>query len=273
MIVPNCRQRITGQDLAFALDVMARKGLRAPVDDRSSRHRAGSNRPEEPASLPSDLDLDALLDSQELFEALLRTRELLSVSPYFFYYVLVRQVFLERGIGERPVADYVGALLSHFLEGKRLRSEGTDGRRAFVYLVDLVQGAREASDPGTAFALAAHMGDVALFLTGIFPDAIYHRQTYGRRLPGLEYYEALGRSGYRSAAQHPPPRHRELAELLDYMASEFRIVRQALNDLSDSYFCMSRGEGETVDRLLRRALYGRGGDLETESLRDREDDV
>ena len=247
MIVPNCRQRITSQDLAFALEAVAGS---APGGDAGTL-------------LSEDIDLDELLESPALFGALVKSHRLLSVSPYFFYYVVVRQVFQERGISERSVADYVSALLAHFLEGKRLREHAASAPRSFVYLIDLIESARGARDQQAAFALEARIGDVALFLTGIFPDAIYHRQTYGRRLPGLEYYEAMGRSGYRSAAQHPPPRHAELAGVLGFIASEFRYVRQALNELSDAYFCMSRRHGESLDRLLRQALYGTAGDLGT----------
>lgn len=245
MIVPNCRQRITARDLAFALEVLGRAGAAGRAD---------------PPAVGGAFDLDDLLDERDLFEALVESRSLLlSVTPYFFYYVLVRQVFLENGIRDRSPADYVAALLSHFMAGDRLRGEPDSAPRSFVYLVDLLESVRRARDPQTAFALEARIGDVALFLTGVFPDAIYHRQTYGRRLPGLDYYEAIGRSGYRSAAQHPPPRHGELADLLEFMASEFRFLRRALNDLSDTYFCMAR-RGESVDRLLRQALYGSAGD-------------
>jgi hypothetical protein len=237
MIVANCRQRITAADLAFALGVLT-------PDDA----------PQQRELLSRDVDLDRLLDSRELFDALVRTRALLSVSPYFFYYVLVRQVFVERGISERSIADYVGALLSYFLEGKRLRAAASEPR-SFVYLVDLIESARRARDSQVAFACEARIGDVALFLTGVFPDAIHHRQTYGRRLPGLEYYEAVGRSGYLSAAQHPPPRHAELAGVLGFIASEFREVRKALNELADEYFCMGPARRDSVERLLRQALF------------------
>ena len=248
MIVPNSRQRITQQDLSFALEAVAQNAT-GPAEDGALR--------------PHDLDLDELLDSRALFDALIRSRALLSVSPYFFYYVLVRQVLLERGVADRSIADYVSALLAHFMEGRRLTSDAESAPRSFVYLVDLIEAVRRARSRQAAFAMEARIGDVALFLTGVFPDAIYHRQTYGRRLPGIEYYEALGRSGYSSAAQHPPTRHAELAGVLSFMASEFKLLRRALNDLSDDYFCMTRGKSESVDRLLRQALYGTGETRDT----------
>ncbi|MBA2564701.1 MAG: hypothetical protein H0V09_04675 [Gemmatimonadetes bacterium] len=241
MIVPNCRQHIQERDLAFALGL-----LQGPTPDTGG-------------VAAEDVDLDELLDSREVFNALVRSRDLLSVSPYFFYYVLVRQVFMRRGISDRSVADYVGALLSYFMRGEKLRGETQAGTRGFVYLVDLVDCARRAPDDQAAFVMEARIGDVALFLTGVFPDAIYHRQTYGRRLPGLEYYEAVGRSGYRSASRHPPSRHRDLGEVLEFMAAEFAAVRKALNDLSDTHFCMTRSRVESLDRIMRQALYGTRG--------------
>jgi hypothetical protein len=240
MVVPNTRQRITAQDLAFALSAVAQDSPPATEGKQL---------------VPEKIDVDDLLDSRAVFEALVRTSALLSVSPYFFYYILVRQAFLDRGIGERTVADYASSLLIYFLKGERLRAAAS-GPRSFIYLVDLIDSVSRARTPQAAFAMEARIGDVALFLTGIFPDAIYHRQTYGRRLPGLEYYEAVGRSGYRSAAKHPPPRYADLADVLDFIASEFRLVRQALNDLADTHFCLRRGKGESVDRVLRQALYG-----------------
>lgn len=256
MIVPNCRQRFTRQDLAFVFEALQPRA-ELPQEGRPLQRE--------------DVNLDDLLDSRALFDALVRSGTLLSVSAYFFYYVLVRQVFLDKGIPERAVADYVGALLAYFLEGKRLSGGAEEAPRSFVYLVDMIESLRRTQDPRAAFAMEARIGDVALFLTGVFPDAIYHRQRYGRRLPGLEYYEAVGRSGYRSAAQHPPPSHAELAGVLGFMASEFPSVRRALNEVSDSYFCMSRRGGESVDRMLRQALYGTAG--ESEAGQAEEDDA
>lgn len=251
MIVPNCRQHITSADLEFALESVAGARPRDPIG----------------ALLPPDVDIDELLDSRELFEALLRSRRVLAVSPWFFYYVLVRQVFVDRGLPDRLLADYVGALLAHFLEGRRLRENAETAPRSFVYLVDMVEAARGAGNPQAAFALEARIGDVALFLTGMFPDAIHHRHTYGRRLPGLDYYEAVGRSGYRAAARHAPARHADLGELLDAIASRFAEVRRALNELSDSHFCMRRGRVDSVERLLRQALWSGAGETRDEGER------
>src|SRR4029453_4830228 len=121
----------------------------------------------------------------------------------------------------------------HFMEGGRLRSAADPAPRSFVYLVDLIEAVRRAPSRQAAGGVEGGVGGGrrALFLPGVFPDAIYPRQTYGRRLPGIEYYEALGRSGYSSAARHPPTRHAELGEVLAFMAREFKLLRAPLDDL------------------------------------------
>jgi hypothetical protein len=234
LISISCRARITGQDLSFVTETLAPDAReRAPLE-----------------SLMQDPDsLDRLLDSPLLFERLLEAPTLLDVSPYFFYYVVVRRAFLDHGIEDRRVADYVGALLSH-----HLRREAGAEDRAGVYLVDLVQAIGEARTSDHAFSLQTEVGDRALYLSGVFPDWIYHRHRYGRRSVDLEYYEDMGRRYYAAAARHEAAARYELADVLELLAEAFGALRQALNDLVDDHLHIAP-RPETVERLCRQALY------------------
>jgi hypothetical protein len=234
LISISCRARITSQDLSFVTGTLASDAReRAPLE-----------------SLMQDPDsLDRLLDSPLLFERLLEAPRLLDVSPYFFYYVVVRRAFLDHGIEDRRVADYVGALLSH-----HLRRESIAGDRAGVYLVDLVQAIGEARTSEHAFSLQTEVGDRALYLSGVFPDWIYHRHRYGRRGIDLEYYEDMGRRYYAAAARHEAASRYELADVLELLAEAFGALRQALNDLVDDHLHIAP-RPETVERLCRQALY------------------
>lgn len=234
MISISCRARITGQDLSFVTETLASDAReRAPLE-----------------SLMQDPDsLDRLLDSPLLFDRLLEAPSFLDVSPYFFYYVVVRRAFLDHGIDDRRVADYVGALLSH-----HLRRESMAGDRAGVYLVDLVQAIGEARTADHAFSLQTEVGDRALYLSGVFPDWIYHRYRHGRRSVDLEYYEDMGRRYYAAAARHEAASRYELADVLELLAEAFVALRQALNDLVDDHLHIAP-RPETVERLCRQALY------------------
>lgn len=238
MIAASCRARITRQDLTFLTDALASgERERAPL-----------------ASLARDPDaLDRLLDSPLLFERLLEAPRLLDVSPYFFYYVVVRRAFLDHGIDDRRVADYVGALLSDHVR----REAGGGGERGGVYLVDLVRSVAEARTSEHAFSLQTAVGDRALYLAGIFPDWIYHRHRYGRRPVDLDYYEDMGRRYYAAAARHEAAARYELADVLELLAEAFVALRQALNDLVDDHLHLAP-RPETVERLCRQALYRQG---------------
>jgi hypothetical protein len=228
---------MTPEDLAFLTETLA----------------AGDRRRAPLRSLARDPDaLDRLLDSPLLFERLLEAPRFLDVSPYFFYYVVVRRAFLDHGIGDRRVADYVGALLSHHV----VRVE-TGAERAGIYLVDLVHAIGEARTSEHAFSLQTEVGDRALYLAGIFPDRIYHRHRYGRRPVDLDWYEDMGRRYYAAAARHEAAARYELADVLELLAEAFTALRQALNDLVDDHLHLAP-RPETVDRLCRQALYRPG---------------
>lgn len=235
MIRTSCRARLTADDLAFLVDTLAERG-----GERSALTRLTSD----PGAL------DDFLDDPRLFARLLEAPALLHVSPWFFYYVVVRRAFVEHGIEPRRVADYVGALLSSHLRRRSDQPRGSGG----VYLVDIVQAIAEARSERDAFALKAQVGNVALFLTGVFPDWVHHRHAHGRRPVGLDYYERMGRRYWREAADSPEALRHDLVDVLAYMAERFPDLRQALNDLVDDHLSL-RGGPETVEQLLRQALF------------------
>lgn len=236
MIAASCRTRMTREDLEFLIDALVTNdGPRASL-----------------RSLAQDPDaLDRLLDHPLLFARLLEAPRLLDVSPYFFYYVAVRRAFLDHGIDDRRVADYVGALLSQFVRGNAAREPG-------VYLVDLVRRVAEARSSEHAFSLQAEVGDRALYLAGVFPDRIYHRYRFGRRPVDLDWYEDMGRRYYAAAARQEAAARYDLDEVLGLLADAFVALRQALNDLVDEHLHLAP-RPDSVDRLCRQALYRAGG--------------
>lgn len=230
-----CRTRMTADDLEFMVSALGR----SPADRRPLRE------------LTSDPEaLDRLLDEPRLFARLLEAPSLLHVSPWFFYYVLVRRSFLDHGVDDRRAADYVGALLSWHLQTRGGRPRQGDGR----YLVDLVLAMREARTPEDAFALQTEIGDVALFLSGVFPDWVYHRRTYGRRPVDLEYYESMGGNSWSAAARSRIAERLDLGDVLEYMGGRFPALRQALNDLVDEHLHLAPRPG-SVSGLCRQALW------------------
>jgi hypothetical protein len=172
------------------------------------------------------------------------------VSPYFFYYVVVRRAFLEHGIDHRHASDYVGALLSYHVQARPSEPRAGGG----VYLVDLVTAMSEARSADDAFFLQTQVGNIALYLAGVFPDWIYHRETFGRRPVGLSYYERMGSAHWRAASRTSAAEKYDLGDVLEFMAARFPELRQALNDLVDDYLELAPRPPD-VSALCRQALY------------------
>lgn len=194
--------------------------------------------------------LDGLLDDPRVLNALL-TDDDVKARPEIVFYVLVRQSMLERGVDDTVAADYVASLLVAFGQSRRAYRISEDGEEEYGYLVDLVTRLRDARGR-EAFLLRAHMGNFALWLSGLFPDFLEAR-TRRKGAPPISYYEQMGSTGYLMASRSPEAAALGLEVALGAVARQFSGVRSALNRVSDRY--LWRGSGNPVGRLLREVSY------------------
>ena len=96
--------------------------------------------------------------------------------------------------------------------------------------------------------MRAHLGNYALWVSGLFPDYIEHRKVQ-RGGPDLEYYSEMGRRGFRLAADHRLAHDHGLAQLYLVAAERFDRLRFALNQVSDTLLFP---HVHTPDRLMRQ---------------------
>jgi hypothetical protein len=216
VIQPNCRVQFTAADIDFIVANLGRKTGDADcvvrlLSDSESR--------------------DAILDDETLFHALLENRGCLTVSSHFYFYILVRNVLRRAGIDDRVVADYVAEILAEYsnIERTHCRVPGEPG--ALNYLFEMLMALQRADDRN-GFELRAHIGNHALFITGVFPDRIRVRAEK-RGFPDLRYFEGLGRASFRVASDHRLAQRYELVNVFGVLAERFRTAREALNDLSE----------------------------------------
>lgn len=191
--------------------------------------------------------IDALLDDALLVRNLLKRGEIeLTPAPLVFY-LLVRHALLEREIHDRQLADYTAAVL---LEFGRLGAPQPFRREALpdtIYLTDILAEIDRARGD-REFTLRAHLGNVALWLAGVFPGFITHR-VQRRGAPPISYYDEMGAAGFRSAASMEMAVRQDVGELFLTFADNFTDVRSALNGLSDALFFPHAGDA--VERVLR----------------------
>lgn len=232
MILPNVRASLGPEDLDWIVDLVA------SVHDRS-RSYAEQRLVEE--------GTDAILDDPRVLNAILSTRSISPVRAPVTFYVLIRQAMLESGLDDRVLADYLAALLLDF-GGLRPGSEDRSETEQFFYLVDVI-AALETAGGRRAFMLRAYLGEMALWMTGMFPDRVGAR-VQRRGAPGMRYYEEVGAAGYRLAASSEDAAAQGLDDIFQQCARLFPLLRVTLNRVSDRYL-FPRATPST-ERLLRQ---------------------
>jgi len=161
--------------------------------------------------------------------------------------VMIRHALRQAGECDRGMADYVSAIVLHF--GLRDRAHRIAESDDQVY--DAIwQLCEDVNDPDVrrSFFVRTHLGNYALWVSGIFPDYIEQRR-WRRGGPDLEYYEEMGRKGFQLAADHRLADEHGLATLYATAAERFGILRAALNNVSDSLFFPGV---QTAERLMRQ---------------------
>lgn len=234
MILPTIRASLGRRDALHLVDILA-------GHDEELREAARRRLDEE--------GLDALLDDPRVRTALL-TDPGVKAPPALVFYVLVRQALLEGGIDSVAAADYVASLMLRFGQDRRAYRVSERSDDEYRYLVDMVQRLG-SSTPGEAFLLRTHLGNFSLWLTGLFPDFVESR-VRRRGAPPLEYYESMGATGYRMAAESPRAAALGVERIFDEVSTHFSGVRIALNRVADRY--LWPGAGDPVSRLLREVV-------------------
>ncbi len=214
--LPSSRDRFTPADFAFLSAALAPRG--------EQRHLWTLW--EDPEALREMLDL------KEVLRALLDAPGALSVSPSFYFYVLVRHAFMGAGIEDTGLADYVAGVLV-----QRLANDHGDPLRnlpaGLTHAADFV-AILESAPVRLRFHLQLEAGNQFLVLTGMFPGFLT-RRCERRGAPGVEFYEDFARRAFREAADNrsaPPDAPRRM---FGELAESLPTARRSLNRLAEEF--------------------------------------
>ena len=237
MIAANLRCTLARDDAQLALRLMAR-GSTVELEQLETTLR--------------ERGIDAILDDPRLLDALLESPRGAHASLALFTYVVVRNALRGAGEEDRAVADYLASLVVHFGAGSRaLRVNDVDDE-IYDTLAGLLQDVNVA-DARRAFLVRAHLGNYALWLSGLFPERIEYRR-WRRGGPDLDYYEELGRRGFQLAADHGLAAQYGMRPLYVTAAARFAVLRHALNDVSDRLLFPHVHSPERLMRQVRSAM-------------------
>jgi hypothetical protein len=208
--------------------------------------------------------LEAMLDDPRLAERLVNDEEVLvRVSPYLMFAVLLRRVrrdlegrsfMLERDERGRRIPVFEASQATELLSDAVTREYLIEMLCSFVRIntsllywkerrawhkrkfsdldMDDMIALCQLVEPGFKPRLYKRIADIALFLTGIYPD---HGSFFTRRLRGraVTDYERDGQRFYALAAREPEPPWP--ASVFKDLAQKFILARETLNTLNDFY--------------------------------------
>ena len=251
---------LSDSDLRFLVETVA-------TDRRDYDHIVNLIRDKE------DLLIPMLQDPKVVGRLLGEEQNLVRVSPYFLFTALlfqVRQDLEDAGyilevdfkgkripvfeaeavtelIGQTSIRDYLADMLSSFTRTNSgviyWRERGAWHKRHFsdLDIDDMVDLAR-IIDPEMRPALYKRIADIALFLSGVFPDhltvfAAHHQSRFSAKRT-LKDYEQQGSRFYRVAAQETD--QAQWGPAFGLLAEKFTLARWALNTLSDRYLKTQR---------------------------------
>lgn len=263
------RWQLSLQDLHFLVDTL--------MPETRDRERAAS------VIQRDEQIVEAMLDDERLFQRMVSDDEVLvRVSPWLFFTVLLRRVrrelekepftverrdqqkvfLFDTGqvvelLQQESLQDYLAAVLASFTRVRsvtvpiRVRKGVWHKYRVSDLDVDSLVRYSETVDETFRYDAHRRIGDVCLFLTGIFPDYIeaQHRYPHTRQvrlrarsqlLSRREDYEDYGRAFYRLAAEHERAEEEGLAEVLQSLSQKFLLAEKPLAFMAERYLKLSR---------------------------------
>jgi len=232
MILANVRRQLTRRDAQLAARLIARDS----TDELETLQNQLANE-----------GIDGLLDDPRLLRAILEHPLGAAVSFPLFAYVAVRAALRRLGEGDPGLADYAAAVLLEFNARGRANRIGASDDQTYEALYELLGDVNDP-DAKRSLLVRAHLGNYALWLSGLFADHIEYRRWH-RGGPSLDYFEELGRRGFILAADHRLAVENGLAPLYTKIAERFGLVRTALTRVSDQLLFPNVSSPE---RLMRQ---------------------
>ncbi len=218
MVRANCRDTLTVGDFGFLIDTLSScEGRLVSLGE----------------ILTDSILRDELLDQECIFIRIVDSPLCHNITPALYFYVITRHVLIEMDIDDRELADYIASLLSHFAQKENTYRLSEIPGENLQYVTDMLILLQKCT-ADQAFAIQAHIGNLALYMTGVFHEAIEHR-VERRGAPSLDFYEKVGATQYGLLSQHSLARRHHLNHVYERLSDDFTVIRTALNNMSERF--------------------------------------
>lgn len=150
------------------------------------------------------------------------------------------------GVADPPLIDYLSGLLSRFLHTDAIhRLKNLEGR-PLEQVAEMVAEVADLPAGRASREIHRHIGDFALFWTGVYPESL-RKLRQVNRLDFFVDYMSQGRRSYYLASQYEDEALHEEAQVLRRLSDEFEMCAFGLTQVRKEW---ERDQCETGGRLI-----------------------
>jgi len=154
---------------------------------------------------------------------------------------LTEHTFLtDLGVADPPLVDYLSQLLSRFVHAGDLFALRDSSGRPLVEVVDMLLEAQKLPPEGrTTREVYRHIGDFALFWTGLFPEAL-GKSRPRRGKDAFVDYCSQGKRSYFLASRFEDEPFRDEAPVLRRLSESFEMCAYGLTQVRKEWEQIAR---------------------------------
>ena len=143
-----------------------------------------------------------------------------------FFQQAVRNIYEGKlGLNDPDVSAYVARLLCDFTDANKLYSVRDEAGRPIEELKDMLEAADPVNGTAASFdeerAVRKHIGDFALFVGGMYPEASKSKSRRSRHQPSLEELIHAGKESYYIVSQFNVFEYEREAPLFERLSKVF----------------------------------------------------
>lgn len=154
-----------------------------------------------------------------------------------FFHELVERNYCEVGVRNSEVQSYVSNLLTEFCDSESLYKIRDENGEPLHDVGAMLVAADPVYGPAASFdrerQVRKHIGDYALFFTGMFPEALNHFRLRRARLEGLIDFIRAGKESYFIVSKFEHFEYAKVAPLFRRMSHEFEQLVYGLNQVKN----------------------------------------
>lgn len=173
-----------------------------------------------------------MLDLKEVLRGLLDSPSAIQVSPQLYFYVLVRHSFIQAGLGDADLADYVSSVITRSISANSA-DPLQDIAHGFTHTADFLS-IISSSQGRMRYHLQVAAGNQFLVLTGLYPGFLKARcEKCGG--PDLDFYESFAQQAFRGAAENHQVPGKSSRQLFGNLAEAMPTARRSLNRVAEEF--------------------------------------